>query len=70
MSYEQRDQQKLRDTEYQILKGQKESLQNQVSNWVDMATSLYDDSPLQEDKDEILAQRNAFVLSLRTTLGV
>jgi hypothetical protein len=70
MSYEARDQQKLRDEEYQNLKRQKESLQVQVANWVDKATSLHTDSPTQEDKDEIIAQRNAFVAALQATLGV
>lgn len=70
MSYENRDEQKKRDEEYQNLKRTKESLQVQVANWVDKATSLHTDSPTQDDKDEILAQRAAFILSLRTTLGV
>lgn len=70
MSYENRDQQKLRDEEYQLLKKQKESLQIQVANWVDKATSLHLDSPTAEDKAEIITQRDAFVLSLKNTLGV
>lgn len=70
MSYENRDQQKLRDEEYQNLKRQKESLQVQVANWVDKALSLHADSLLQIDKDEIVAQRDAFILSLKSTLGL
>ena len=70
MSYETRDEQKKRDQEYQNLKKVRESLQIQVANWVDKAQSLRNDSPVQEDKDEIAAQRDGFVLNLRTTLGV
>ncbi len=70
MSYEDRDAQAKRDVEYQNLKTQKANLETRVANWVDTATSLHTDSPLQTDKDEIVAQRDAFVLALRTTLGV
>lgn len=70
MSYENRDEQTKRDQEYQNLKNDKSRLETQVANWVDKATALHGDSPLQTDKDEILAQRDAFILSLRTTLGV
>ena len=70
MSYEARDQQAKRDDEYQALKNQKAQLEIKVANWVDKATALHGDSPLQADKDEIIAQRDSFVLALRTTLGV
>ena len=70
MSYEARDQQAKRDQEYQELKIKKASLETQVANWVDKATSLHSDSPLQTDKDEIISQRDAFVLALRLSLGV
>ena len=70
MSYEARDEQEKRDKEYQLLKRDKESIQTAVANWVDKATALHLDSPLQTDKDEIIAQRDAFILSLRTSLGV
>lgn len=70
MSYEDRDQQKLRDEEYQELKRQKATLEAQVGNWVDKATALHGDSPTAEDKAEIIAQRDAFVAALRVTLGV
>jgi len=70
MSYEARDEQDKRDEEYQQLKRQKANLETQVANWVDKATALHADSPLQTDKDEILAQRAAFILALRTILGV
>ena len=70
MSYETRDEQTKRDAEYQDLKNQKSRLETLVANWVDKATALHTDSPLQTDKTEIIAQRDAFVLALRTSLGV
>ena len=70
MSYENRDAQAKRDIEYQQLKSTKANIETQVANWIDKATALHADSPLQTDKAEILAQRDAFVLALRTTLGV
>ena len=70
MSYEARDQQTKRDEEYQQLKRDKAQLEVRVANWVDKATALHADSPLASDKTEIIAQRDAFVLALRTTLGV
>lgn len=70
MSYENRDQQAKRDVEYQRLKARKADIELMVGNWVDLATSLHDDSPLQSDKDEILAHRAAFIAALRTKLGV
>lgn len=70
MSYEARDQQTKRDQEYQQLKADKAALETRVANWVDKATSLHADSPTQADKDEIIGQRDSFVLALRTSLGV
>ena len=70
MSYETRDEQDKRDVAYQRLKEAKASIELNVANWVDKATALHTDSPLQTDKDEILAQRDAFILALRTSLGV
>ena len=70
MSYETRDQQTKRDQEYQDLKTQKTRLETLVGNWVDKATALHADSPLSTDKSEIVAQRDAFILALRNTLGV
>ena len=70
MSFELRDQQTKRDEEYQNLKVRKAYLEKQVSEWVDLATALHNDSPEQTDKNEIIAQRDAFVLALKTTLGV
>ena len=67
MSYELRDQQLKRDEEYQTLKSLKANIETQVGNWMDKATALHTDSPLQTDKDEIIAQRDAFVLALRTS---
>ena len=70
MSYEVRDQQKLRDMEYQRLKADKKNLETQVANWVDKAMALHRDSPIAADKSELVAQRDAFVLALRNSLGV
>lgn len=70
MSYEERDSQKLRDDEYQKLKTRKANIEKLVANWVDKATALHSDSPILADKAEIVAQRDAFVLALRTSLGV
>lgn len=70
MGYEIRDAQDKRDVEYQQLKATKKNLELQVANWVDKATALHTDSPTAEDKAEIIAQKDAFVLALRTSLGV
>jgi len=70
MSYEVRDQQKLRDQEYQKLKHNRQEIEIMVSNWMDLATSLHDDSPIQTDKDDILAQRADMIATLRVKLGV
>ncbi len=70
MGYEVRDQQKLRDLEYQNLKSQKTDLEKRLANWVDQATNLHNDSPLQTDKDEILGLRADMIAKMRVTLGV
>lgn len=70
MSYNARDEQKLRDEEYQSLKRQKATLETQVANWVDKGISLHADSPLQTDKDELVALRTSFIDALKLTLGV
>jgi hypothetical protein len=70
MSYELRDQQEKRDQEYQSLKSRRTQIELLVSNWIDTATSLFDDSPLQTDKDDLLAQRTDMIAALKVTLGL
>ncbi len=70
MSYETRDEQNKRDDEYSTLKRERANIETKVSNWMDKATSLHTDSPTQSDKDDIVTQRDAFILVLKTTLGL
>lgn len=70
MSYELRDQQDKRDAEYQRLKRDRVSIETQAANWIDLATSLHSDSPLQTDKDDIITLRYDMIATLKVTLGL
>ena len=70
MSFEARDVQLKRDNEYQELKKLRTRLEVEIANWMDKATVLHTDSPLQTDKDEIISQRDGFVVALSISLGI
>jgi hypothetical protein len=70
MTYATRAPQTGRDDEYLALEKRKGELAAVVQAWMDRATALHTDSPAQAEKDDVVALRDAFVLQLRTVLGV
>lgn len=56
--------------EYVSLEKEKSRLEQQVQAWVDRATALHTASADTNDKADVIAMRDAMVLSLRTSLGV
>lgn len=70
MSYNAREEQRLRDEVFGNLQNEKARLEVAIANWMDKGTALHSDSPLQTDKDEIVALRDALVAKIRVSLGV
>ncbi len=70
MIYEDRKAQTSRDQEYLNLQIRKITIQDQVSAWIAAATTLHTNSPLQTDKDDLLAMKAEMIANLSATLGV
>ena len=70
MSYEIRKEETTRDARFLDLETRTQRMVDQVSVWVADATNLHTDSPLQTEKDDVLAMRAQFIADLRAQLGI
>jgi len=70
MSFEARNEEATRDQAYLEMKKRKARIEAEVSDFMSKATNLHNGSPLQSDKDEVIAQRDSFILTVRTSLGI
>jgi len=70
MSYEARDDQNKRDILYKELKSARDRIEAHTADWLSKAAVLMNNSPLQEDKDDIRAQVTGLKSALKATLGV
>jgi len=68
--YEYRAGERIRDERYRQLKERNTKIVSLTSAWINEATNLHTESAVQEEKDDIIALRDAFILALRTELGV
>lgn len=68
--YEERKIEAARDERYANLEAQRTRIESLVSAWMADATQLHTDSPLQEEKANLIAMRNGMVAALRAILGV
>ena len=69
-SYEERQAEAARDDRYGTLESKKTKLEEALQSWVNEATLLHSDSPLAEEKADILALRSAMIANMRTILGI
>ena len=70
MSYETRKEEASRDQRYENLENRTQRLVDQVGTWVADATNLHTDSPLAQEKTDVIAMRDQFVLDLKAQLGI
>ena len=68
--YETRYDEKVRDVRYLDLKTRKSKIESLTAAWMTEAASLHAVSPLQVEKDDVVAMRSEFIANLQTALGV
>jgi len=70
MSYETRQLEEQRNQRYDNLKNRKAQIEQMVATWVADASNLHTDSPIADEKADVVSMRDDFILALRTRLGV